>query len=331
MTKQTDPTRRRSLQLAAAALATPWLPLSAQAQQAGWPTRPVKLIVPFSAGSGTDKLARILAENLSKSTGQAFVVDNRQGADGILGTDLIAKSAADGYTLGVVPSSPIVMNPALYAKLPFDPIKDLIPVANIARVGCVLGVQPSLPVNNVQELIAYAKANPGKLNYAAGSTFTHLAGEMFKLLTGTNMQAIPYKGTAPQVTAMLAKEVDVIFDPFLGVQHFKAGKIRPLAITSGSRSNVFPDLPTLQEAGVKDYQVETWIGVFAPLGTPKAIVDQLHLDVNRIFATPEARQLLANLSYDPLPDTQDQFARRIVADTARWGKTIKGANFQVNK
>jgi tripartite-type tricarboxylate transporter receptor subunit TctC len=291
----------------------------------------VKFIVPFSAGSGTDILARILSESMSKSTGQGFVVDNRQGADGILGTDVIAKSPADGYTIGVVPSSPIVMNPALYAKLPFDPIKDLIPVANIARVGCVLGVHPSLPVNNVQELIAYLKANPGKLNYAAGSTFTHLAGEMFKLLTGTDMQAIPYKGTAPQVTAILGKEVEVIFDPYLGVQHFKAGKIRPLAVTSGTSSGVFPELPTLQEAGVKDYQVETWIGVFAPPGTPKAIVDQLHREVNRVFATPEARQRLADLSYDPLPDTQDQFARRIVADTARWGKTVKDANFAVNK
>jgi tripartite-type tricarboxylate transporter receptor subunit TctC len=130
---------------------------------------------------------------------------------------------------------------------------------------------------------------------------------------------------------MLGKEVDVIFDPYLGVQHFKGGRIRPLAVTSGTRSGVFPDLPTLQEAGVKDYQVETWIGVFAPPGTPKAIVDQLHREVNRVFATPEARQRLADLSYDPLPDTQDQFARRIVADTARWGKTVKDANFAVNK
>jgi tripartite-type tricarboxylate transporter receptor subunit TctC len=331
MKNQTDNIRRRGLQIAAASLAATLLPQTVRAQQATWPARPVKFIVPFSAGSGTDILARILSESMSKSTGQGFVVDNRQGADGILGTDVIAKSPADGYTIGVVPSSPIVMNPALYAKLPFDPIKDLIPVANIARVGCVLGVHPSLPVNNVQELIAYLKANPGKLNYAAGSTFTHLAGEMFKLLTGTDMQAIPYKGTAPQVTAILGKEVEVIFDPYLGVQHFKAGKIRPLAVTSGTRSGVFPELPTLQEAGVKDYQVETWIGVFAPPGTPKAIVDQLHREVNRVFATPEARQRLADLSYDPLPDTQDQFARRIVADTARWGKTVKDANFAVNK
>lgn len=331
MKKSTDIQRRRGLQLAAASVAGSLLAPLARAQASPWPSRAVKFIVPFSAGSGTDILARLLAEQLARSTGQGFVVDNRQGADGILGTDMIAKATPDGYTLGVVPSSPIVMNPALYEKLPFDPIKDLVPVANIARVGCVLGVQPGLPIQNVQDLIAYAKANPGKLNYAAGSTFTHLAGEMFKLLTGTSMQAIPYKGTAPQVTAMLSKEVDVIFDPFLAVQHIKAGRIRPLAVTSASRSNVFPELPTLQEAGVKDYQVETWIGVFAPVATPKAIVDQLHAEVSRVFTSPQARQRLQELSYDPLLDTQEQFASRIQADTARWAKTVRDANFKVNK
>jgi tripartite-type tricarboxylate transporter receptor subunit TctC len=169
------------------------------------------------------------------------------------------------------------------------------------------------------------------LNYAAGSTFTHLAGEMFKYLSGTNMVAVPYKGTAPQVTAMLGKEVEVIFDPFLGVEHFRNGKIRPLAVTGSRRSSVFPELPTLAEAGLKDYQVETWIGVFAPVGTPKAIVDKLHAEVNRIFALPESRERLAKLSYDPLPDTQEQFAQRIAADTTRWARTVKGANFTVNK
>jgi tripartite-type tricarboxylate transporter receptor subunit TctC len=330
MTSLASASRRRALQSGVALAASSLLPLGALAQQP-WPTRPVKFIVPFSAGSGTDILARVLAEQLTKSTGQAFVVENKQGADGIIGTEQIVKAAPDGYTIGVIPSSPIVMNPALYKQMPFDPMKDLVPVANIASVGCVLGVQPDLPIRNVQELVAYAKANPGKLNYAAGSTFTHLAGEMFKHLSGTNLVAVPYKGTAPQVTAMLGKEVEVIFDPFLGVEHFRAGKIRPLAVTGSRRSSVFPDLPTLAEAGLKDYQVETWIGVFAPVGTPKAIVDKLHAEVNRIFATPEARERLAKLSYDPLPDSQDQFAKRIVSDTARWGRIVKDANFQVNK
>lgn len=314
----------------AAAAALFAAPLSAGAQ-AAWPNRPVKIIVPFSAGSGTDILARLSAEKLTKSLGQSFIVENKQGADGILGTDQIAKSPPDGYTLGFIPSSPIVMNPALYAKLPFDPIKDLIPVYNMALLSLLVGVQPELPVKNVQELIAYAKANPGKLNYAAGSTFTHLAGEMFKHISGTSMQAIPYKGTAPQVTAMLGKEVDVIFDPFLAVQHIKAGKIRPLAVTGAKRSSLFPDLPTLHEAGLKDYQVETWVAMFAPAGTPKAIVDLLHAEMSKVLAAPDVRTRLADLSYDPIGETQEQFSRRIVADTTRWAKTVKDANFQVNK
>ena len=331
MQQPIDNGRRRGLHFALAGLGGALLPHAARAQAQGWPNRPVKFIVPFSAGSGTDILARVLAESMGKATGQGFVVDNKQGADGIVGTEQVVKAPPDGYTIGVIPSSPIVMNPALYKTLPFDPIKDLIPVANIASVGCVLGVQPDLPIRNVQDLVAYAKANPGKLNYAAGSTFTHLAGEMFKYISGTDMQAIPYKGTAPQVTAMLGKEVQVIFDPFLGVEHFRSGKIRPLAVTSSRRSGVFPDLPTLAEAGLKDYQVETWIGVFAPVGTPKAIVDRIHAETIRTFSAPEGRERLAKLSYDFLPDTQDQLARRIVADTARWAKTVKDANFQVNK
>ncbi|MFN0184816.1 MAG: Bug family tripartite tricarboxylate transporter substrate binding protein [Aquabacterium sp.] len=322
---RTGRTRRFALQLMATGLLA--ATASGAAAQGTWPDKPVKIIVPFGAGSGTDILARLVSDQLSKSLGQAFVVENRQGADGIVGTDRIAKSAPDGYTLGFVPSSPIVMNPALYAKLPFDPQKDLIPVASMALLSCVLGVQPELPVQNVQELIAYAKANPGKLNYAAGSTFTHLAGEMFKYLSGTNLTAIPYQGTAPQVTAMLGKQVDVIFDPFLAVQHIKAGKIRPLAVTSAKRSSVFPDVPTLQEAGLKDYQVETWVAMFAPPGTPTAIVDQLHREMTRITALPEVRARLAELSYDPIVETREQFGRRIVADTARWAKTVKDANF----
>ena len=295
-----------------------------------WPSRPVRIIVPFSAGSGTDILARIVAERLAKELGQPFFVDNKQGADGILGTEQIARATPDGYVIGVVPSSPIVMNPALY-KLPFDPIKDLAPVTPMAALGMVVGVQPSLPIRNVAELVAYAKANPGKLNYAAGSTFTHLGGELFKLSTGTNMVAIPYKGTAPQVMAMLSNEVEVIFDPFLGVQHIKSGRIRPLAVTSSRRSGVFPDLPTLQEAGLKDYVVETWIGMFAPPGTPKQIIDTLATLTARIMASPEVKTRLTELSYDAVVESPDLFAKRILVDTARWAKTVKDSNFQVNK
>jgi tripartite-type tricarboxylate transporter receptor subunit TctC len=320
---------RRVVLAACAAAALGAFALGAPAQ-GKWPTRPVTIIVPFSPGSGTDILARTVAEKLTTRHGQPFIVVNKQGADGIIGTEQVVKSTPDGYTLGVIPSSPIVMNPALY-KLPFDPQKDLVPVANMASLGLVLGVQPSLPVNNVHELIAYAKTHPGKLNYAAGSTFTHLAGEIFKYASGTEIVAVPYKGTAPQVTAMLSNEVEIIFDPFLGLQHIRAGKIRPLAVTSAKRSSVLPDLPTLQEAGLKDVVVETWIGMFAPPGTPAAIVDQLNAEVAKIIASPDVSKKLADLSYDPVTETPDQFAKRIAADTARWATTVKNSNFKVNK
>jgi tripartite-type tricarboxylate transporter receptor subunit TctC len=304
--------------------------LPAAAQGGSYPNRPVRIIVPFSIGSGTDIVARIAAEQLGRSTGQPFIVDNRQAADGIVGSDNVAKAAPDGYLLGVIPASPIVMNPALY-KLPFDPIKDFTPVSNMASLAFVLTVSPTLPVRNVQELVAYAKANPGKLNYAAGSTVVHLAGEWFKYATGTDIVAIPYKGTAPQVTAVLANEVAMTFDPFLGFAHVKAGRLRPLAITSPKRSSLLPDVPTLQEAGLKDYVVETWIGMFAPAGTPKPIVDLLQKELIRIVALPEVKERLAGLSYEPVGSTSEQFGAQIAADTARWAKTVKDTNFKVTK
>lgn len=308
------------------------LPLAAPAQaQHDWPVRPVRIIVPFSPGSGTDVLARMAAERLTKSLGQSFVVENKLGADGIVGTELVAKAPGDGYTLGFIPSSPVAMNPALY-KLPYDPQKDLVPVFNMASVGLVLAVQPSLPVTNVKEFVAYAKANPGKLNYAAGSTFMHLAGELFKVTTGTHIVAIPYKGGGPaQVPAMLGNEVEVVFDPFLATQHMKSGRIRPLAVTSSRRAGVMPDLPTLQEEGLKDYVVETWVALFAPAGTPRAVVDLLHAEMAKINASPEVRARLLAISYDPIDETQEQFARRIVSDTARWARIVRETHIQVTK
>ena len=300
------------------------------AAQGAYPNRPVKIIVPISAGSGTDVVARLVADRLGKALGQPFTVENKPGADGNIGSDFVAKASADGYVLGVIASSPLVINPAIY-KMSFDPIKDLAPITNMAHLGLVLGVQPSLPVKNVQGLIAYAKANPGKLNYAAGTTFFHLAGELFKHATDTNIVAIPYNGTAPQVTAMLANEVDIIFDPLVGLQHFKSGRFRALAVTSSSRSSVLPDLPTLQEAGLKGVVVETWIGMFAPAGTPKPIINFLNAEVAKIIASPDVRARLAALSFEPLATSPEQFAGQIALDTERWAKTVKDSNFKVNK
>jgi len=319
--------RREVLGVAAASLAAPAL---VRAQSGAYPNKPVKIIVPFSAGSGTDILARVSAEQLQKTTGQAFIVENQQGGDGVIGTGNVVRAAPDGYTIGFIPGSPIVMNPALM-QLPYDPQKDLIPISNMATLSFVLVVNSDLPVKNVQELVAMAKARAGKMNYAAGSTVVHLAGELFKYATGIDIQAIPYRGTAPQVTAVLAKEVEMTFDPFLGIQHVKNGRLRALAVTAPKRSSLLPDVPTMQEAGLRDYAVETWVGVFAPAKTPRPIIDLLQREMIRISGLPEVRERLASLSYDPVGSTSDQFAAQIVNDTARWAKTVKDTNFKVNK
>ena len=305
------------------------VPLSASAQDK-YPSKPVRIIVPFSAGSGTDIIARLFAEHMTKATGQGFVVENRQGADGIIGTEAIARANPDGYTLGMVPASPLTMNPALY-PLPYDSLKDLTPITNFASLGFVLAVHPSVPARTVQELIAHAKANPGKLNYAAGSTVVHIAGEWFKIATGTDIVAIPYKGTAPQVTAVLANEVAMTFDPYLGFAHMKTGRLRPLAVTSAKRSDALPDTPTLEEAGIRGLVVETWIGLFAPAALPSPVADLLQREAVRYVASPEFKERMAGLSYEPSGVSGVQFSAQIAADIGRWAKMVKETGFKVNK
>ena len=305
------------------------VPLSASAQDK-YPSKPVRIIVPFSAGSGTDIIARLFAEHMTKATGQGFVVENRQGADGIIGTEAIARANPDGYTLGMVPASPLTMNPALY-PLPYDSLKDLTPITNFASLGFVLAVHPSVPARTVQELIAHAKANPGKLNYAAGSTVVHIAGEWFKIATGTDIVAIPYKGTAPQVTAVLANEVAMTFDPYLGFAHMKTGRLRPLAVTSAKRSAALPDTPTLEEAGIRGLVVETWIGLFAPAALPSPVADLLQREAVRYVASPEFKERMAGLSYEPSGVSGVQFSAQIAADIGRWAKMVKETGFKVNK
>ena len=320
-------TRHLPAIVAAGVLAATALTASAQAP---YPSRPVKVIVPITAGSGTDVVARMVADRLSKALGQPFLIENKAGADGAIGADFVAKAPPDGYVLGTFAASVVAMNPAIH-KLPFDPIKDLAPITNMAALGLVLGIQPSIPAKNVAEFVAYAKANPGKLNYAAGSTIFHLTGELFKHATDTDIVAISYNGTAPQVTAMLSNDVQVIFDPFVALQHFRSGRFRALAVTSATRSSLMPDVPTMQEAGVSGVVVNTWIGMFAPAGTPRPIVNLLNAEITKIIAMPEVRARLAALSYEPVQTTPEQFATQIQADTAHWAKTVKISNLTVKK
>jgi tripartite-type tricarboxylate transporter receptor subunit TctC len=295
-----------------------------------YPNHPVHVIVPVPAGAATDIMARLMAQELGKATGQSFIVDNRVGADGVIGADRLAKSAPDGYTIGILPGSTVTINPALY-KLPFDPVKDLVPISNVMAGSFLLGVNPALPIHDLKGLVDYAHAHPGKLNYGAGSTIVQLAGELFKLGTRTDIAAIPYKGTGAQLTAFLGDEVQLVFDPFLALQYVKNGKMRVLAVTSPKRSELLPDVPTMQEAGLKDYKVEFWIGLFAPTGTPQATVDRLSKEVAKIMARPDIKARVAELSYVPVGSGPAEFRAQVAADTARWAATVKATNYKIDK
>jgi tripartite-type tricarboxylate transporter receptor subunit TctC len=293
-----------------------------------WPSKPIRLVVPFPPGGATDVVARLFSERLATALGQPVVLDNRAGANGMIGTDAVAKAAPDGYTLLMTTGGAQTVSPSLY-KMPYDSIKDLAAISQVATLDAMLVVHPSVPAKNVQELIALAKAQPGKLNYAAGSALIHLIGEIFKLTTGTDIMMIPYKGTGPQLSAVLAGETTMTVDPFTAVQHVKTGKLRALAVLSRKRSSLLPDVPTMQEAGVSGVELDAWAGLMAPTGTPAAIIKRLHAEVTKIVAMPDVRERLATLNYEPVGSTPEQFSRLIAADTAKWAKAVKATNFKV--
>ncbi|UUX97350.1 tripartite tricarboxylate transporter substrate binding protein [Aquabacterium sp. J223] len=286
------------------------------------------MIVPFAPGGATDVVARLVAERLSVALGQPVALDNRAGANGIIGTDAVAKSAPDGYTLLMTTGGAQTVSPSLY-PLPYDSIKDLAPISMVATLGTMIVVHPSVPAKTLQEFIALAKANPGKYNYATGSSLINLVGETFKLATGTDIVAIPYKGTAPQLSAVLAGEAAMTIDPFTAVQHVKSGKLRALAVLSPKRSSLLPEVPTLQEAGVSGVELDAWAGMLAPAGTPAPVIRRLHAEITKIVATPDFRERLAALNYEPAGTTPEQFMQLIVADTAKWAKAVKATNFKV--
>ncbi|HEV7913851.1 MAG TPA: tripartite tricarboxylate transporter substrate binding protein [Albitalea sp.] len=314
--------QRRHVLMLAGALA----PLPALADT--WPSKPIRLVVPFPPGGATDVVARLFSERLATALGQPVVLDNRAGANGMIGTDAVAKAAPDGYTLLMTTGGAQTVSPSLY-KMPYDSIKDLAAISQVATLDAMLVVHPSVPAKNVQELIALAKAQPGKLNYAAGSALIHLIGEIFKLTTGTDIMMIPYKGTGPQLSAVLAGETTMTVDPFTAVQHVKTGKLRALAVLSRKRSSLLPDVPTMQEAGVSGVELDAWAGLMAPTGTPAAIIKRLHAEVTKIVAMPDVRERLATLNYEPVGSTPEQFSRLIAADTAKWAKAVKATNFKV--
>jgi tripartite-type tricarboxylate transporter receptor subunit TctC len=286
------------------------------------------MIVAFPAGGGSDIVGRALAQELTQLLGQPIVVDNRGGAGGIIGTELGARAAPDGYTLTVGSSGGFAITPHLNPKLPYDPVKDFAPVGLFTRLTFVLDVHPSVPAKSVKALIALAQARPGRLNFGSsgqGAT-AHLATELFMSLTRVRMTHVPYKGAAPAMTGVIAGEVDVLFDSMpTTLPHARSGRVRTLAVTTLQRSALLPELPTLDEAGVKGYELASWFGLFAPAGTPRAIVERLNTSINTATQRPEMKERLLSQGAEPLSGTPEDLAAYLGRELDKYGKIIREA------
>jgi tripartite-type tricarboxylate transporter receptor subunit TctC len=320
-------TRRRSIALLCAFL----LPCAMPAWSQAWPDHAIRLVVTFPAGGGADFVGRAIAPKLSEALGQSVVVENRAGANGAIGDEAVARSAADGYTLLLGAAGALTIAPHL-TKLSVDTFKDLTPVALVASSPFVLVVNPSVPAKTVAELTALAKASPGKYNFGSSGTggAPHLAGELYKSIAGIDIVHVPYKGLAPAITDALGGRVQVLFaDVGLVAQHVKAGKLRALAVTGAKRSEALPDVPTMIEAGVPGYTAGTWYGVLAPTGTSPAIIKRVNAEIDRALASPDLREQFANHSVVPAGGSPQDFASLIRSDYDKWGKVIKDANIKV--
>jgi len=317
---------RRTLTLAAAsALGLLALtPLAAQAQT--FPTKAITIIVPFSAGGTTDILARVLGQFMSKDLGQPVIIDNRAGAGGNIGTQLVARAAPDGYTILMGTVGTHAINQSLYPKLAFDPIKDFAPLTRVALVPNLLVANPAQPFKTVKELMAYAKANPGKVTFGSSGSGTsiHLSGELFKQMAGVDIQHVAYKGSAPAVNDLLGNHIAIMFDNMpSAISHVKAGKLRPLAVTTAQRSPALPDVPTIAEAGVPGYEATSWFGLLAPAGTPAPVVTKLNAAILKALADPDVKKKLLEQGAEPAGETPAQFAAFIASETVKWGKIVK--------
>lgn len=313
----------------AALLGSAVVPVSAAP---AYPTKPVRLIVPFSPGGAADTMARVLADKLSASIGQPVVVDNKPGAGTMIASEAVAKADPDGYTLGLAASS-LTINPALYPKVPFDPVKDFAPVILAVSPIHVLVVRQDLPVKSVEDLIKLAKQKPNGLNYGSvgNGTSTHLEMELFKSMSGTQLLHVPYKGSAPALTDMIAGQLQVMFDAAASsMPHVKSGKLRAIAVTSAKRSALLPDLPTVAESGLPGYEAMPWLGVLAPAGTSPEIVDRLNKEITKVLAIPEVREKYASLSLEIIGGTPQQFADFIKADLLKWAKVVKESGAKVD-
>jgi tripartite-type tricarboxylate transporter receptor subunit TctC len=317
---------RRALLATALAAA---LPGAALAQ--AWPAKPVRVIVSFPPGGAADQIARAVSQPLAEAIGQAVVVENRAGANGNIAGDYVTKQPADGYTLLMSSGGTVSINPHLYPKMSFDPAKDLVPVAAAARVLVYLEVNPGkVPAKNAQEFLAHLKANPGKLSYGSpgNGSSPHLAAEMMKAQGNVFATHIPYRGAAPAMQDLLAGQVDFMFDPGIGLQHVKSGKLKLLAVGSPKRSPQFPDVPTMEEAGLKGFDADTWFGFYAAAGTPATVVTRLNTEINKILRSPAFVERMNAIGGVPSPMSPQEFAARAQSDSARFGALIKARNIQ---
>lgn len=294
-----------------------------------YPSKPVRWIVPFQPGGTTDIIARLVGQKLSELWGQTVVIENRPGASALIGTQAGAKAAADGYTLTFAYNGNMTMNPNLIRKLPYDPVKDFSHVSMIVGSPFVLVVNPQVPAQSLQELIALAKASPGKLNFAVGGGAGNLSGELFKAMAGVDMLSIAYKGNAPSLNAVLAGEASVMFETTTAaLPHVKTGKLRALGVTTAKRSPLLPDVPAIAEV-VLGYSVNLWFGASVPAGTPKEIVDQLNADISRVARTPELKEKFASLGLEPLGGTPEQITAAIKTEIDTWARVVRDAKIQV--
>lgn len=297
-----------------------------------YPTKPVRFIVPFTPGGNTDVQGRLIAQRLSAMWGQQVVVDNRPGAGGTLGVETAARSQSDGYTLVLASFGNILAGPALYRKLPYDPLRDLAPVILVSTPPGLLIAHPGLPVKNVKELIAYARSNPGRLNYgsAGNGTWNHLFAELFKSSAGIEMTHVPYRGAAPAVTDVVGGQIQLGMAPFPPtLQHIRSGRLRALAVTSAKRSPILPEVPTVSESGLPGYEAVGWFGVLAPAGTPKPIIEKINRDINRVFDEPKVKAAFAADGTEPAGGTPEALAKSMRVGIAKWGKLVRELDVQL--
>jgi tripartite-type tricarboxylate transporter receptor subunit TctC len=307
--------------------------MQSELHAADYPARPVRFVVPFPPGGNTDILARTLANALADMWKQQLVIDNRGGAAGGIGTDLVAKSAPDGYTILLGTIGSISINPSIYKNLPYDPLRDLAPITLMSSNPLVMMLHPSVPAKSVKELIALAKARPQALTYGSGGsgTSTHLAVELFKHMAGIQATHVPYRGAALASPALLGGEVSMLFDNLApALPHIRSGRVRALAVTSTQRSSVLPDMPTVQESGLPGYEVTGWYGVLAPAGTPAAILSKLHADVVSALKLPEVMTRLRNDGAEPVGSTPAEFVQFIRAETKKWAEVVKISGARVD-